>query len=73
MPRPAINPLCDLHSLCAPSTATLDASSEDAMCFSPSGVLLENTVDWVAYEQPTFISQCWRLEAQDHGASRFGV
>lgn len=60
MPHPAINPLCDLHSLCAPSTVTLDASSEDAMCFSPSGVLLENTIEWVAYEQPTFISQCWK-------------
>lgn len=66
-------PPCDLHSLCSPPTVTLDASSEDVMPFSTSRVLLENTIEWVAYEQHTFMSQFWRLEAQDRGASRLGV
>lgn len=58
MPHPARNPLCDLHSLCSPSTVTLDASSEDAVCFSPSGVLLENTIEcgWLKNNAHLFLS-----------------
>lgn len=38
------------------------------MCLGQLKLPEENTIDWVAYEQPKFNSHGLELEVQDHGA-----
>ena len=47
---------------------TLFSPFNHSQCFSARRLLLQNARGWVVYK-PRYLSQFWRLEVQDQGAS----
>ena len=60
--------LFHIHDLGRESKIDIFFPLNYVQCFSACGLLLQNARGWVVYK-PHCLSQLWRLEVQDQGAS----